>query len=80
LSDFWEGKDPCWVILECSRYIFAKCPAYFYRERPCWEVAYSVCAIMTGIKIECKYCKVFKLYHTSKTDLPSAIPSKSDYQ
>ncbi len=76
LSDFWDGKEPCWIVLECSRYVYLKCPAYLYRERPCWETAYTECEIMTGIKRECRYCKVFKLYNISKTDLRPIISSK----
>ena len=78
MSDFWEGKDPCWIILECSRYNFVKCPAYLYRERPCWEIAYTECEIMTGIKRDCKYCKVFRLYHTSKTPFHSVNSTKKN--
>ncbi len=74
LPNFWEGKDPCWIILGCSKYVNEDCPAYLYQERPCWEIAYTKCEILLGIKRDCKSCKVFKLYHSSKTDLHSKIP------
>lgn len=72
LSDFWEGKKPCWIILDCSKYVYVDCPAYLYRERPCWEIAYTQCEIMTGIKRECTHCKVFKLYgdFRARTSIP----------
>jgi hypothetical protein len=69
LADFWEGKDPCWKILDCSKYVYVDCPAYLYRERPCWEIAYTKCEILLGIKRDCKNCKVFKLYSVSRTGL-----------
>ena len=53
MSDFWEGKDPCWVILDCSKYSYPKnalplrSPAI-----PCWEVAYTQKEILLGIKRE----------------------------
>ena len=76
LSNFWEGKEPCWVILNCSKYVRIKCPAYLNMETPCWEVAYTQCEALLGIKKECKSCKVFKLYNklqgrTSVTELDS---------
>jgi len=66
LSDFWDGKDPCWFLLNCSKYLYPNCPAYLYPERPCWENAYTKNEILLGIKRECESCKVFKLYRISK--------------
>jgi hypothetical protein len=77
LSNFWEGKDPCWIILDCSKYVRADCPAYLYPERPCWEIAYTKCEILLGVKKDCKDCKVFKLNSISKTDLPSIVSKDS---
>ena len=78
LSNFWEGKDPCWIILNCSKYVYIDCPAYLYPERPCWESAYTKCEILLGIRKDCKTCKVFKLYSVSKTGLRSIISSPKD--
>jgi hypothetical protein len=75
MSNFWEGKDPCWIILDCSKYVYADCPAYLYQERPCWEIAYTKCEILLGIKKDCKRCKGFELYSGSKADLRSLISS-----
>jgi len=75
LSNFWEGKDPCWIILDCSKYVYVDCPAYLYQERPCWEIAYTKCEILLGIKRDCKNCKVFKLYKMPKTDRRSITSS-----
>jgi hypothetical protein len=74
--NFWEDKDPCWVLLDCSKYVCANCPAYLFPERPCWEVAYSQCEILLGVKRDCKSCKVFKLYSVSANDLCSKIKPK----
>ena len=77
MSDFWEGKDPCWVILDCSKFLREKCPAFSFPAIPCWEVAYTQKEIVLGIKRDCKSCKVYKLYHdiVSSTDLDSSISS-----
>jgi len=61
MSGFWEGKEPCWTALECSKYVYPKCPAYLYPEIPCWEAAYTQNEILLGIKRDCKNCKVFRL-------------------
>ena len=74
LSNFWEGKEPCWVILSCSKYVRTKCPAYLNTETPCWEIAYTQCEALLGIKKDCYSCKVYKLYNVSKTD-PRSIDS-----
>jgi hypothetical protein len=80
LSDFWEGKEPCWVILKCSKYVRAKCPAYLNKEAPCWEIAYTQCEILLGIKRDCKNCRVYKINNASKTENYSATPLKKDSQ
>ena len=49
--------------MNCSEYICQKCPAYSNLERPCWEVAYTQCEILISIRKDCKYCKVYRLYH-----------------
>ena len=80
MSDFWEGKDPCWVVLNCSKYSYPKCPAFRFPAMPCWEVAYTQKEILLGIKRDCKSCKVYKLYHdiVSSTDLDSNVSSTKD--
>jgi hypothetical protein len=62
-ADFWEGKEPCWFVLDCSKYVFSHCPAYQHRERPCWEHAVTHCKNLLKIEWECKNCKVFKIYN-----------------
>jgi hypothetical protein len=80
MSDFWEGKDPCWVILDCSRFLREKCPAFSFPAIPCWEVAYTPKEIVLGIKRECKSCKVYKLQkdRVSTTDFGSTIFSPNN--
>jgi len=78
MSNFWDGKEPCWAILNCSKYVYKDCPAYLYRERPCWEIAYTKCEILLSIRKDCKTCKVFKLYSASKADLHPKISTAKD--
>jgi hypothetical protein len=79
MSNFWEGKDPCWVLLDCSKFLREKCPAFSFPAIPCWEVAYSQNELLLGIKRECKNCKVYKLYkdkdRVSTTDSGSSVSS-----
>ena len=63
MSNYWEGKEPCWVLLDCSKYVYPNCPAYHHREIPCWEHELTQCEKLTGIKGNCRDCKVFKLYN-----------------
>jgi hypothetical protein len=56
-----ERRDFCWEIIACSKYVYEKCPAYLYPERPCWENAYTQNEILLGIKRDCKSCKIFRL-------------------
>jgi hypothetical protein len=65
--DFWEGKDPCWVVLECSKYVHSICPAYQYRDRPCWEQAVTHCRKLLALTWECKDCRVFKMFGNLET-------------
>jgi hypothetical protein len=77
MSDFWEGKDPCWVILDCSKFLREKCPAFSFPAIPCWEVTYTQCEILLGVKKDCKSCKVYKLYKdvVSAPEFDSSISS-----
>jgi len=78
MPNFWEDKEPCWVILNCSKYVYKDCPAYLYQEGPCWEIAYTKCEILLGIKKDCKTCKVFKRYSMPKTCLSSKTSLPKD--
>jgi len=80
MSEFWEGKDPCWVLLDCSKLLCQKCPAFSFPAIPCWEVAYTQNEILLGIKRDCKTCKVYKLYKdsVSTTDSDSSVSSTKD--
>lgn len=68
MEDFWEGKEPCWIVLDCSKYVYPNCPAYQHREKPCWEHESTQCEKLIGVKRECRDCKVFKLYNSGKND------------
>jgi len=62
-ADFWEGKEPCWKLLDCSKYVYPVCPAYHQPHKPCWECAHTQCENMLNLKLECKDCRVFRIYN-----------------
>lgn len=66
VSNFWEGKEPCWNLMGCSKYVYPVCPAYHQRHKPCWECASTECRRMLNAHWECKECKVFKVCAPSK--------------
>jgi len=68
LPAFWERKNSCWKVLDCSRYVYQKRPTYFYVERPCWENAYTQNEILLGLRRDCQSCRVFKLYQESDSN------------
>jgi hypothetical protein len=53
MAGYWEGKDPCWIVLDCSKYVHSNCPAYQRREKPCWELASTECKKLLKLKWEC---------------------------
>jgi len=54
-------KEPCWVIMGCSRLVYPDCPAFQNPQKPCWEHDSTKCEELIGIGKECKDCKFFKL-------------------
>jgi hypothetical protein len=78
MSNFWNGKTPCWSFFSCSKYVYPRCSAYLNPESPCWESAYTQNEILLSIKRDCKSCKIFQLYSASKTDLDSDISPNED--
>lgn len=42
-EDFWRGKTPCWELARCPNPILNDCPAYRYRQYPCWEIEGTYC-------------------------------------
>ena len=63
MPDFPRRKNNCWEIMDCPEYVHKKCAAYLYPERPCWEVAYTQCEVLTSLTKDCTYCKVYHLCH-----------------
>ncbi len=73
-----KEKEPCWKILDCSKYVYENCPAYLYPDRPCWENTYTQSENLLGIKKDCKDCKVLRLYGNAKGERScSELDSKS---
>jgi len=77
MLDFWEGKDPCWVLLDCSKFLRQQCPAFSFPAIPCWEVAYTQNEILLGIKKDCKSCKVYKVYKDRVSTADSDLSGSS---
>jgi len=75
MTDFWEGKKPCWVILDCNPLVRDRCPAYTSPHRPCWEIGETYCRQVLSFDWDCKDCKVFRLYEIAKM---SKTPSPKD--
>ena len=42
-KDFWQGKVSCWELTCCPEPIHKECPAYRYRQYPCWEIEGTYC-------------------------------------
>jgi hypothetical protein len=61
-NSFWRDKNPCWEILGCSVEVSSQCIAHQERERPCWEYLETQCKKVLGLPVDCKDCKIFKLY------------------
>lgn len=76
LLNFWAGKEPCWVLLDCSRYVYPECPAYLHPEVPCWSHAFTQSEKLLDIKRECRFCKVFDIY--SGKAPPATVNSQRD--
>lgn len=81
LLNFWTGKVPCWTLLDCSKYVYPKCPAYLHPEAPCWNHVCTESEKLLHIRRDCKCCKVFNIYGEQAPGAPvtspkSKIPSK----
>ena len=62
MNGFWRDRHPCWKILGCPEEVSVRCIAHREPERPCWEYLETQCKKVLEIPVECKDCKVFKLY------------------
>ncbi len=62
---FWEGKTTCWEMFRCPQEVRDECPAYKYRELPCWQIEGTYCKLFDygtkgdGTEI-CESCRVYK--------------------
>lgn len=59
---FWEGREPCWEMTDCSPIIHKKCPAFLDRSKPCWEHRQTACDKVFPELRDCQGCKVFRRY------------------
>ena len=59
---FWRDKRSCWEMLGCPEEVSSQCIARREPERPCWEYLETQCKKVLELLVECKDCKVFKLY------------------
>jgi hypothetical protein len=49
-------------MLGCPEEVSSQCIARREPERPCWEYPETQCKKVLELPVECKDCKVFKLY------------------
>jgi len=64
---FWGGKTPCWEIFCCPETIRDECPAFKYRNLPCWQIEGTYCKLLDygqrGDSTDiCWVCQVYKRY------------------
>jgi len=64
---FWEGKTPCWETFRCPEAVRNECPAFHYRNLPCWQIEGTYSKLHDyGTKGECtkicENCRVYKRY------------------
>jgi len=61
-NSFWRDKNPCWEILGCPGEVSSQCIAHQEPERPCWEYLETQCKKVLTLPLDCRDCKIFKLY------------------
>ena len=60
-----SGKDtdsacsPCWILRNCPEALRNQCPAYFTKDKPCWEIEDTLCHIVMESPKTCEICTVF---------------------
>ncbi|MFW6102423.1 MAG: hypothetical protein ACOC6O_02055 [Chloroflexota bacterium] len=71
LVNFWNNKSACWEMTHCPEEVRNDCPAYSYREYPCWEIEGTYCKWAEwgalGQDIDrCSMCIVYLAYGEGK--------------
>ncbi|MBM3890112.1 MAG: hypothetical protein FJ388_13440 [Verrucomicrobia bacterium] len=66
VQSFWEGKEPCWEMNDCTPLVRAKCAAFLHPEKPCWEHEHTRCEELLGVPKDCAICRVYAAYHPSQ--------------
>ena len=66
-EDFWRGKTPCWELACCPDSIAKECPAYCYRQYPCWQIEGTYCkwgewGTLGQDTSICVICQVYQRY------------------
>jgi hypothetical protein len=69
MTDFGEGRKPCWIILDCSKYVYPDCLAYQCPEKPAGNM----------IIRKTKPCSVLKESASTVGFLNFIIMIKADY-
>lgn len=59
---FWHGKTPCWILQDCSPYVYRSCAAYEHPDKPCWQHPVTQCGKILNVPRDCVSCKVFDFY------------------
>ena len=71
-TGFWRGKTPCWLLLDCSPYVYRACAAYQHPEKPCWQHPVTRCESVLNVPRDCTSCEVFELYHHASPPVDQA--------
>lgn len=61
-NSFWCDKSACWEMLGCPEEVSSRCIAHQKPERPCWEYLETQCKKVVNLPVDCRDCKVFKMY------------------
>jgi hypothetical protein len=60
--NFWQDKLSCWEMLGCPEEVSSDCIARLNQDKACWNHLGTQVKKTLDFPIECKDCKVFKMY------------------
>ena len=73
-QNFWEGKEPCWQMLDCTPRVRTQCAAFLHPDKPCWEQELTRCEMLLGVPKDCPICSVYARYHAPEA---AAAPNQA---